>query len=160
MKTLGQILLLASVLAVACRPAPTVVEAADVEDLPPFDTSTQQTMARLSVAHAIHFLESNPQAILLDVRGREEYDKAHLPGAISFPYNVSQPIAKTLKSYPSFDTKGVYFIYGIDEINAINVSIGLLGLGYQHLFILNGGIEAWVKKEQPVTTTVAKEAEE
>lgn len=154
---LGQILLLASVLAVACRPAPTVVKAADVEDLPPFDTSTQQAMARLSVAHSVHFLESNPHAILLDVRGREEYDKAHLPGAISFPYNVSQPIAKTLESYPSFDTKAVFFVYGTDEINAINISIGFLRLGYQHLFILNGGIEAWVKKGHPVTTTAVAE---
>lgn len=160
MKAFCQILLLISLLASACRPAgPEVIESADVEDLPPFDPATQQAMARLSLEHSIHFIESNPEAVLLDVRGRKEYDKAHISKAVSFPYNPkNKSMAKALNSNPDYNTKKVYFLYGSkDNFYAIEIALRFMASGHQHIFIMNGGIEDWIKKGLPVMSSTVVE---
>ncbi len=152
-KIVYQIMLLIAVSMVACRPAgPKVVEAVDVEDLPPFDPATQQTTAHLNVSQVHFFLESNPQAIVLDVRPLEEYDKAHLPGAVSFPYDFkTTSIQKELEAHPNYDAKKVYLSYGSKEnFYAIDVVSKLSAAGYQYLFSMNGGIEDWVREGLPL----------
>ncbi len=123
-----------------------------MEDLPPFDPATQQTQTRLNIEHIKHFLESNPDAILLDVRGLEDYDKGHLPGAVSFPYDLKkQSIQEQLIAHPDYDTKKVYLTYGSTEnFYAIEVVLRMASAGYQYLNSLNGGIEDWVKLGLPV----------
>jgi len=145
---------------VACRPpGPKAVETPDAEDLPPFDPATQQTVTYLEIAHAVHFLESNPDAIVLDVRGREDYDKVHLPKAVSFPYDFEKKkIKKALAAHPDYDTKKSYFIYGSKEnYYALDVSNRLKVSGYQYLFCIrqDSGIEDWVKAGLPVSSTAA-----
>ena len=127
----------------------------DVEDLPPFDPATQQTMARMNLAQAEHFLESNPKAIVLDVRSREDYDTAHLSGAVFFPFDLKKAsIEAAQKSNPDFTKKKVYFLYGSkDNFYSIEVALRLIASGHQHIFVLNGGIEDWIKKGLPVMST-------
>jgi len=144
---------------VACRPAEiSVAEAPDVEDLPPFDPATQQTVAYLNIEHVKHFLESNPDVFVLDVRTLEEYDKVHLPGAVSFPYDFKKKtIKKVLAAHPDYKTKNTYFFYGSNEnYYEIDVSMHFRNLGYQYLFCMNGGIEDWIKDGLPVMSTVAE----
>ncbi len=126
-----------------------------MEDLPPFDPATQQSMARLSLEQSIHFLESNPKAVLLDVRGREEYDKAHFSGAVSFPYDFKKlSINKALESNPNLGKKKVYFIYGSKEnFYAIDVALRFIGSEHQYIYVMNGGIEDWIAKGLPVEAT-------
>ena len=42
---------------------------------------------QLHIDEAMKMIETTPNAILLDVREQEEYDKKHLPGAILLPLN-------------------------------------------------------------------------
>ena len=160
MKIVYQILLLSVLGLCACRPAgPKVVKAESVKDLAPFDPSTQQTMTRLGVGHVKHFLESNPEALVLDVRPSAEYDKAHLPGAVSFPYDFkNSSIEKELEVHSDYTPKKIYFTYGSKEnFYAIDVVSRLNESGYQYLYSMNGGIEDWVKLGLPVESAgVAK----
>jgi len=148
-----QFLLLIALSLVACRPAgPGVVEAPKVEDLPPFDPATQATVSYVNIEQALHLLESNPDALVLDVRSRGEYDKAHLPKAVSFPYDFQNAaIDRALAAHPDYDTKKIYFLYGSNEnYHGVDVSMRLREVGYQYLFCMNGGIEDWIKKGLPV----------
>lgn len=138
---------------VACRPAaPKGIKTVDVEDLPPFDPASQQTLARLAVGHVKHFLESNSDAIILDVRSLEEYNKAHLPGAVSFPYDFEKmSIQEELAAHPDYDKKKVYLAYGSKEnFYSIDVISRLSDAGFQYLNSMNGGIEDWIKLGLPV----------
>lgn len=132
-----------------------MVEAPDLEELPPFDPSTQQSITHLDLIHVKHFLDSNPKAVILDVRPRPDYDTAHLPGAVCFPYDPAvMPFGELLKKYPEFDTKKKYFIYGTEKnYLEIDVSILLSGVGYQYLFKMNEGVESWIKEGLPVMST-------
>lgn len=161
MKIVRQFFLLL-VMMIACRPpGPKVAKISDLEDLPPFDPSTQQTVAYLEFRHVKHFLESNPNVVVLDVRGLEDYDKVHLPNAISFPYDIEKlSITEELAAHPEFDTKKTYFIYGSKEdFNATKVSNLLKGVGYQYLFCTSAesGIEDWVKAGWPVMSTAVQQ---
>ena len=89
---------------------------------------------------------------MLDVRGRKDYDTAHVSGAVSFPYDFKKKsIAAAQESNPDFTTKDMYFFYGSKEnFYAIDVALKFMASGHQHIFILNGGIEDWIKKGHPV----------
>ena len=155
-----QFFLLLVMMIIACRPSgPKVVEKPDLEDLPPFDPSTQQSVAYLEISHAAHFLESNPDAIVLDARGREDYDKVHLPNAVSFPYDFEKmSIKKELAAHPDYDTKKIYFIYGSKkDFHATDIANRMKGMGYQYLFCVRNesGIEDWIKAGLPVVSTAA-----
>lgn len=153
MKIVCQFLLLITLSSVACRPpGPKVVEVPKVADLPPFDPATQISVSYLDIEHARHLLESNPDTLVLDVRPPEEYDTAHLPKAVSFPYDFQKKtIDGALAAHPDFDTKKTYFLYGSAEnYYAIDVSMRLRAMGYQYLYCMNGGIEDWIKKGLPV----------
>ena len=148
-------------MSIACRPsAPKVLKKPDLEELPPFDPSTQQSVAYLEISHAVHFLESNPDAIVLDARRREDYDKVHLPTAVSFPYDFKKKsIKKELAAHPDFDTKKKYFIYGSNkDYNATDTANRMKDKGYQYLFCTRNetGIEDWVKAGLPVMSTAAE----
>lgn len=143
-------------MAAACRPSlPKVAEIPDMEDMPPFDPATQQSISHMGLKHVKHFLDSNPDAIVLDVRPREEYDLAHLPRAISFPYDIDgKNINESLVAHPEYDTKKKYFTYGSKEdFHSIDVSWQLIKRGFQNMFSMNGGIEDWIKEGLPVMST-------
>lgn len=162
MKIVWQFLLLITLSLVACRPpGPQVVETPKVADLPPFDPASQITVSYVGIEHARHLLESNPDALVLDVRPREEYDKAHLPKAVSFPYDFQNAtIDGALAAHPDYDTKKVYFLYGSNEnYHGIDVSMRLRQMGYQYLFCMNGGIEDWIKMGLPVMSKGMKQGQ-
>ena len=151
-------------MAVACRPSgPRVAEMPDMEEMPPFDPATQQTITYLEIAHIQHFLDSNPDVIVLDVRGRDEFDKVHLPKAISFPYDPKEKkkmVDKSLAALSNYDTKKIHFVYGSKEnYYALDVCNRLRIAGYQYLFCIrqDSGIEDWVKAGLPVVSTPAAE---
>ncbi len=152
-KWVFQFLLLSTLGLAACRPAgPKLLEAPKIADLPPFDPATQVTVSYLDLEHVGHFLESNPEALLLDVRTRGEYDEGHLPKALSFPYDFeNQTIDGVLEAHPDLDSKKICFIYGSKEnYYAVQVIVRLRSKGYQYLFCMNGGIEDWVEKGLPL----------
>lgn len=137
----------------ACRPpAVKVVKAQNVEDMQPFDPATQKTLSRFNLEHVKHFLESNPDPLVLDVRGRTEYDQGHLPGAVFFPYDFKKmSIAEELQKHPKYDLKDLVLVYGSKKnFYAIDVASRLSDAGYQFVSSMNGGIEDWVKLGLPV----------
>lgn len=137
----------------ACRPpAVKVVQAQKVEDLKPFDPASQKTLSRFNLEHVKHFLESNPDARLLDVRSRAEYDQGHLPGAVSFPYDFeTMSITEELQKHPEYDSKDLVLAYGSKEnFYAIDVASRLSDAGHRYVSSMNGGFEDWVKLGLPV----------
>lgn len=131
----------------------------DVEDLPPFDPASQKTLAHLGVRHVKYFLESNPDAIILDVRPLEEYNEAHLPGAVSFPYDFEKmSIQEELAAHPDYDKKKVYLAYGSKEnFYSTEVVSRLSRAGFQYLNSMNGGIEDWITLGLPVEGGVGED---
>lgn len=79
---------------------------------------------------------------LIDVRPVEEFKKFALPNAINADYKkfLNKEWQKV------FNTKGkVNLIYGNDEESAIEAAFAAKDIGYNHIMILEGGLDNFVK---------------
>ena len=155
-------MLLLILISAGCKPAePSEEERTDGDSLPPFDPSSQQSITYLEIEHARHFLESNPEVTIIDVRGQEEFAKAHLPGAINFPYDPKakkKELDQGLRELTNNETGKIFLIYGSKEnYYAIDVAGRLIGDGYQFLFCFrqDSGFEDWIGNKLPVERKVA-----
>lgn len=84
-------------------------------------------------------LKAEPEAILLDVRTENEFQSGHLDGAIHlnyFDYDLIERIEK-------LDPQKPYFIYCRSGRRSIRVCVLMRNSGFQHLYHLDGGINAW-----------------
>ena len=76
---------------------------------------------------------SNPNAVLLDVRSKTDYDQGHVPGSINIPW---REMGQVLRKYP--DTKTPIYVYcqnGSRSRQAVNL---LKRLGYKDLTNIGG----------------------
>ena len=90
----------------------------------------------VTVKDAVGLMKGMPRAVVIDVRERTEYDKDHLPGAIS----VSSTEFKTRLESSKFEP---IVLYGADETRVRDATRLLYDSGYQGALTLKGGIDAW-----------------
>lgn len=77
-------------------------------------------------------------AVFVDVREREEYERGHVPGAISVP--LSSLDATSAPPLPSADSYVVYCSQGPRSVAATEI---LARAGFASLVHLRGGLSAW-----------------
>jgi rhodanese-related sulfurtransferase len=85
-----------------------------------------------------------PRAALVDVRGRDEYATAHIPGSISIPLDE---LASRLKDVPNNTT--VYVLCGSGKRSS-QAAVLLAGRGYDVVNVA-GGITEWYRGGHPVS---------
>lgn len=109
--------------------------------------SAQPAYARVSAREAKEMMDENKDAVVVDVRTREEYERRHIPGAISLPLAAIEQQAPRALS-PS-DAILVYCRSGSRSKQAAEK---LAAAGYKKVFDF-GGINDW-----PYETTVQNES--
>ena len=116
------------------------------EETPPALQTTGE-YHKISAGQAKDIMESTDGWILLDVRTREEYDEAHIDGAVLIP---DFEIAARMESEIP-DKEVVILVYCRSGRRSANAAHEILDLGYSHVYDF-GGIIDW-----PYETTVEKE---
>jgi len=92
----------------------------------------------ISASQAREMMKSNPNAVILDVRTKQEFSKERIPGAVSLPdYAIPDRATKLI---PNFET--VILIYCRSGARSRSALYDLLALGYTNVYDF-GGIINW-----------------
>ena len=91
-------------------------------------------------------LRTNTNAVLLDVRSAAEFEKGHIPGAVSFDINSSQFAEKA----DALDKSKAYLVNCAVGMRSARACKKLEGMGFTNLFDLAPGFEGWKKAGKPV----------
>ena len=92
----------------------------------------------LSLNEIKEIMKNNDNAILVDVRSRQEYLEGHLNGSVNIPlYELEQCCERTLKDKEAIII--VFCQYGARSKKAIML---LKRHGYRNLYHLKGGLDA------------------
>lgn len=101
-------------------------------------------METISVAHLREKLAAEPEAVVLDVRSPGEFRGIHIPGAVNVPLDTVDP-AKLA------DHRGKSLVLVCQSgIRARTAASRLSDAGFQPLFVLEGGTQAWAAAGNPV----------
>lgn len=79
----------------------------------------------------------DPNATILDVRTKEEFQTGSLTGAININY-LSTDLADQLESLPRDKT---YYVFCRTSRRSIRISIILRNAGFEHIYNLDAGLE-------------------
>ena len=109
-----------------------------------------QAFAALSAMQAVRLM--NQGALVLDLRSKELYDAGHIGDARNVPAADLASQADALKKWRD---KNV-ITYCDSGVSGANGARTLLKLGFTKVFNLQGGLNAWVKDNMPVTKTTPK----
>jgi len=103
------------------------------------------TFAALSAMQAVRLM--NQGALVIDLRGKELYEAGHIGDARHVPAAELEAQAESLKKWRD---KNV-ITYCDTGIAAANGARLLTKLGFTKVFSLQGGVNAWVKDNLPLT---------
>lgn len=104
-----------------------------------------QKFAALSAAQAVRLM--NQGALLIDLRPREAFDAGHIGEARNVPAAQLESQAESLKKWRD-RTVITYCDSGVTGAGAART---LAKLGFTKVFNLDGGLNAWVKDNLPLT---------
>lgn len=107
-----------------------------------------QAFAALSTTQAVRLM--NQGALVIDLRGKELYDAGHIVDARNVPVAELGSQADALKKWRD---KNV-ITYCDSGANGASAARTLTKLGFTKVFNLQGGLNAWVKENMPLTKTV------
>jgi len=113
--------------------------------------STERYISTDELADRI--VNEDPALLLIDTRNTEDFEKFSLPNAINIP--LSQIFDQELNPYLDQD---IYDIILFSNDNFTADEVWLIGnrMGYQRLYVLEGGLNAWfntiIKPESPKET--------
>ena len=113
------------------------------QQLPPTSQKTdagpfQAEYRKISVEVAKKMLDSNPDAILLDVRNEAEYKEKHIKGAVLLPLPAIEKKAEEVLP----DKNAVILIYCRSGVRSKNAANLLVLKEYTQVYDL-GGINGW-----------------
>ncbi|MFK5879330.1 MAG: rhodanese-like domain-containing protein [Flavobacteriaceae bacterium] len=109
---------------------------------------------------ADRMINQDPTLLLVDIRSEKEYDDYSLPNAINIP--LAKFFDEDLNAYVNQD---VYDVILYSNDNFYSNEAWMLGNrnGYQHLYVLKGGLNEWfntiINPTKPVETDAKKEFE-
>ncbi len=103
-------------------------------------------------------IKDDPSFLLIDVRGQDEYEKFHLPGAINIP--MADLLSDDWQGYMDQDVRHNIF-YSNSTVNANQAWMITMQLGYENNYVLQGGLNYWVETimnpEAPAITSPNEE---
>lgn len=108
-----------------------------------------QTFAALSAMQAVRLM--NQGALVLDLRTRQSFDAGHISDARHVPAADLEAQADSLKKWRD---KNV-IAYDDTGIGSAGAARTLSRLGFSKVFSLEGGLNAWVKDNLPLTKTAS-----
>ena len=108
-----------------------------------------QSFAALSAMQVVRLM--NQGALVIDLRGKESFDAGHIGDARNVPATELESQAETLKKWRDKPII-TYCDSGTSGAGAARI---LMRLGFTKVFNLEGGLNAWVKDNLPLTKTAA-----
>jgi rhodanese-related sulfurtransferase len=92
--------------------------------------------------------------VLIDTRGPEAAKKGHIQGAVAIPL---KDVLKEKNQFP-LDRRAHLVLYGekTDIAGLAPVVKEISTWGYQHVFVLDGGYEGWLKNDGTVQKGIAR----
>lgn len=123
---------------------------------------------QLLTTQALQQQLQDSKLILIDMSDETQYQRFHLPGAISLPYSVlvmqqhdiSVPIPQE-KLFALLGTMGINqnsYVVMYDDMGGLNAARlywELEQVGHPHLALLDGGLVKWILEARPVTNLPA-----
>lgn len=92
---------------------------------------------QLSPAELAAALKNDPEAKLVDIRTREEYDAVHIDGAIFFTQELMQEILV------KWDRRALIAILDYQGARSMDAAAYFAGHGFENVRAVRGGIDAW-----------------
>lgn len=100
----------------------------------------------ISIDEAYEWYE-NDDAHFVDARGRPSYEETHIDGAVLSP----APDGMASDPVGDWDQEETIVAYcACPHSIAVRRSASLIEDGYENVFVLEGGLDAWVEAEYPV----------
>lgn len=103
-------------------------------------------------------ITEDPSFLLIDVRGQDEYEKFHLPGAVNIP--LTDILADEWVDYLDQDIRHNIF-YSNGTVAANEAWMITIQLGYENNYVLQGGLNYWaetiINPEAPAITSPNEE---
>ena len=89
-------------------------------------------------------LSANKDALFIDVRTPKEYNGYHVENAINIPFErlLDEQYERL------FNNEQLKVLYGTSSVDANAAWMILTQYGYDHLFVLDAGIEDWVARNE------------
>jgi len=106
-----------------------------------------QAFAALSASQAVRLM--NQGALVIDLRSKDLFDAGHIVDARNVPVATLESQADSLKKWRD---KNV-ITYCDTGSNGAGAARALIKLGFTKVFNLQGGLNAWVKDNLPLTKT-------
>lgn len=104
-----------------------------------------QSFASLSAMQAVRLM--NQGALVIDLRARQEFDAGHIGDARNVPQADLEKEAEALKKWRD----KTVITYGSDGGDGATAARALMKLGFTKVFSLDGGLNAWLKDNMPIT---------
>jgi rhodanese-related sulfurtransferase len=108
-----------------------------------------QAFAALSSMQAVRLM--NQGALVLDLRGRESFDAGHIGDARNVPAAELAAQADNLRKWRD----KTVITYDDSGSGGASAARTLTKLGFTKVFNLQGGLNAWIKDNLPLTKAVA-----
>lgn len=112
----------------------------------PLDTGTGQPVHIMNIDDLVKLTKSNTSYVLVDARKRGQYDKEHLPGAVSIPLSTTDSYAANLNK----DQLIVVYCQSYQCPVSTESADEFMKLGFTNVWDYKGGIQEWKDKGYPV----------
>lgn len=137
----------------ALTPVTTIMSVPDLTTVPvpastdiPTPVPEFATYTDISVREARGMIEADGNVLILDVRTEEEWDSGHVDGA------VLVPLSELENRVGELDKSRKTIVYCMIGVRSPRASMILIDAGFQHVYNMTGGIDAWKEAGYPVTT--------
>ena len=120
--------------------------AAGIEPLRADDKPTTRPAVQKIDVDQFDKMRQGKEAVVLDVRTPDEFNKGHVPGAVNI--NLNDPTFD--KKVSQLDKSKTYLVHCARGVRSARASSKLAGMGFEHLYDFAGGFEGWKKAGKPV----------
>jgi rhodanese-related sulfurtransferase len=103
----------------------------------------QAGLVELSLEEARSAAKPGAGFLVVDARPLEDYDKGHLPGALSTPTRELAQSLMTIQGAVSKGDKVLVYCGGLHCRDAMNLGVALKGAGMTGVYVFLGGFEVW-----------------
>jgi rhodanese-related sulfurtransferase len=111
-----------------------------------------QAFAALSAMQAVRLM--NQGALVIDLRAKDSFDAGHIGDARNVPVSDLESQADALKKW----REKTVITYDDSGAGGAGAARTLTKLGFTKVFNLEGGLNAWVKDNLPLTKTTGGKA--
>ena len=112
----------------------------------PADSGSARQVHIITIDELTDLLKSNQSYVIVDTRSRDAFDKAHLPGAVSIPLNLTDSYAGKLDKNQLIVT----YCESFQSPESAKAAEEFMKLGFTNVWDYKGGIKEWKDKGYPI----------